>query len=406
MELLPPELILTLSDHFDVQCLARFAQTCKPLHQTLQWTLTERAKRHALASEEEYKKRLLFPDQGCRPIHLEHLYRLGAPLPRQPLVDAICAGRLDAVTGFLDAGIDPDFCDVRGIRWLMHAVRSQQYDVVDVLLRRGADPSLPTLCYEGETPLYMVASVPDRIMVRKLVHAGAATDFKTICDILLPHCDVETLRLAIARGGDLRESVHRARSMLESVMRNSDPEVLVFLVDAVPEICTVAHGISGRTALWRAVFFNREDIARTMIRARIDVNHRSYFNETALHEACQSPGSFRMVEFLLDSGVDVGVPGKDMQTELHYACEANDEGIVKLLLSRGPVDFTRQVTLAKGKSPLHVAAVGCSLSVVRMLLEEGHADVWLTDHEGQTAIDRARESHRDDVTDYLSTRSR
>ena len=70
---------------------------------------------------------------------------------------------------------------------------------------------------------------------------------------------------------------------------------------------------------------------------------------TALHWACRN-GHVEMVEFLVDKGADLSIPGYGGLTAVHFAVNSSFEEILKFLLdnsaSASAVDHS-------GNSPLH-----------------------------------------------------
>lgn len=89
---------------------------------------------------------------------------------------------------------------------------------------------------------------------------------------------------------------------------------------------------------------------------------------------------------LLEHGIQVGIPDRRGLTELHHAVSQNDHywlrkrmpGVVHLLVSRSTVDVN--ALGPGGLAPLHLAAKAGWLEVVRILVEQGNADITETDN--------------------------
>jgi ankyrin repeat protein len=220
---------------------------------------------------------LVLPAAACRPV------------PRSPLVEAVTAGRADEVARLIangaspaehsgrgitvlgiaarmgrtevieqlvKAGADPDIRDSNENQWtpLLYAVDTHQYEAVRTLLRLGADPDIGT----GLTPLIMAAGDGDDQMLRVLLDHGAdphrtvrsgenalgaaVAGSLDIDEWTVSKCRTSTVKLLLDRAPDLRlEMLWAARPLTWPARLGNCTEVLALL-----------EGRDGRAARARA----------------------------------------------------------------------------------------------------------------------------------------------------------
>jgi ankyrin repeat protein len=77
------------------------------------------------------------------------------------------------VRAFLTAGDPINAFDELGLTPLHHAVEGEHYEVVELLLRRGANVNAHCERMIGNTPLREAVSTCSLLMARRLVEAGA-----------------------------------------------------------------------------------------------------------------------------------------------------------------------------------------------------------------------------------------
>jgi len=184
--------------------------------------------------------------------------------------------------------------------------------------------------------------------------------------------------------------------------------------------------------LFSAIKDNDFNTVKDMIETQgVDPNSKDKRGFTPLFLAIRS-GNENIMNLLIDKGADVNYFTK-MNDEITLSCLflatlENKLNIVKLLLARG-ADPQNQYALkaleyavhqgnteitealidkgaainaidSNGKSLLMVAVVQNKLPMVELLLRKG-IDETLTNNGGQTALDIARQLHRDEIVDVL-----
>src|SRR5262245_19930763 len=99
---------------------------------------------------------------------------LAAGVDNSPLVDATRAANWSVVRSLVSKGLSGDAinaADTDGTRPLHFAVRADQLEIAELLLRAGADATAQNRL--GVTPLYLAAQNGNALMIRKLLGAGA-----------------------------------------------------------------------------------------------------------------------------------------------------------------------------------------------------------------------------------------
>ena len=109
-------------------------------------------------------------------------------------------------------------------------------------------------------------------------------------------------------------------------------------------------------------------------------------------------GLQKMVQILLDQGVDVNAEGGHICSALHAASSEGHDQIVQMLLAGGA--NINKCSALHGGSALHAASEKGHEQVVRMLLEKG-ADVNTSDHYGFTPLYRASQGSHEQLVRML-----
>jgi uncharacterized protein len=143
-----------------------------------------------------------------------------------------------------------------------------------------------------------------------------------------------------------------------------------------------------------AVRQGRADVARDLVRQRVDVNAAQPDGTTPLHWAVEH-GDRELVSLLLGAGANANAASAFGVTPLSLACRNGDAGVVGLLLRAGA---NPNAALRTGETPLMTAAQSGRVEVVAALVEAG-ADVNAREPmAGQTALMwAAAEGHVDVV---------
>ncbi|XP_015441786.1 2-5A-dependent ribonuclease isoform X2 [Pteropus alecto] len=264
------------------------------------------------------------------------------------LIKAVKEGDIKLVQQLLDKGADVNFQDEDG-GWtpLLNAVETSEEDIVDLLLRHGADPCLRK--NNGATP-FIVAGIVG---------------------------NVKLLKLFLSKGSDINEYDHNGFTAFMEAACYGKVEALRFLYEN-----------GAKVNLGRETKEDQRKIRKG--------------GATALMDAAKN-GHVEVLKILLDEmGADVKACDNMGRNALIHAFQNSIketmEAIVRLLLDHG-VDVN--VRGEKGKTPLILAVEKRNSDLVKMLLEQEHIEVNETDREGKTALLLAVELRLKEIVQLL-----
>lgn len=189
------------------------------------------------------------------------------------IVDAAKSGDTAAVRALLQKRVDVNVPEADGTTALHWAVRRDNAEVTDLLIRAGANASAANRY--GVTPLTVAATNGSAVIIEQLLKAGA--DANTA----LP--EGETVLMTAARVGN---------------------EAAVKLLLAHGAKVGATEGWRGQTALMWAAAENNAEAARVLIEAGADINARANGGFTALLFAVRA-GRIDATRVLLDAGANV-----------------------------------------------------------------------------------------------------
>ena len=294
------------------------------------------------------------------------------------LINAAIGGHFDIVELLLSRGADVNVRTVAGDTALMYASRRTQTDIVKALLDKGAEVNVRNRA--GQTAFYLAAA------------SGAG----------------ETMLLLLDNGAFINVETRWGDTPLAVVARSGHIEIVKFLIDRGVDVN--AKPESGRTALMGAALKGHTGIARFLIEKGADVNAQGRYGNTPLLLAATG-GRAGTAEVLLAKGADIKARDKDGKTALMLATEGGHTEIIRLLKKADAKTQALRKAAAEGDTGEVIALVGKSADVnakgkhgrtalieaaggghietVRVLLEKG-ADVNPTDEKyGFSALEFA-----------------
>ena len=277
------------------------------------------------------------------------------------LATAARQGNLASVTKLLAAGVDPNGLSGYGWLPLNEAILRGNTEIIAALLRSGADPNRldgANWCALGLSAL-----------------KGQAA----------------TVRLLLAQGARVGQANLTGNTPIDLAAMTGNEEVVHLLLRA-GSTCT-ATGPGKWTPLHWAAGKGDEDVVAALIGGGANLDARDLLGMTALHWALQG-GHSEASRLLVEKGAGTSVACEDGWTAIYFAV-VYDPGLVPFLLDHGA---RVNVFDARGKTPLHIAALTGRDKVARLLLEAG-ANVNARDKEGRTPLGLA--VHDQDVADLL-----
>lgn len=173
-----------------------------------------------------------------------------------------------------------------------------------------------------------------------------------------------------------------------TAIKNDNDGAVVTLLFRGLDVNTV--DAQGRHGLQVALLEGSLNVAKTLLDlSGTEVNTRSKQDETPLMMAALK-GHTDMAKRIIKRGGDVNKTG---WTPLHYAATGGHLEIMKLLLAEHAYIDAESPNKS---TPLMLAAMYGTLEAVDLLLEEG-ADLVVKNDQGMTAIDFAQQAERKDV---------
>ena len=317
--------------------------------------------------------------------------------------------------------VDVNLGDFSGDTPLAHAVEEADLPIIEVLLTRP-DITLHWN-FNGFNPLHRAARIKNPEVSRAvtallLLHPAGHTAVNDVdTNKMSPlHLAValdshhETARLLCDAGTDLfLMTVQNFHPLSEAVYRGSTECVKVLLSYRVghpqtglPQTDIVDE--SGLSPLHIAASFDRADIVHLLIDAGANMEHRCNKQLTPLHKSVRKTVSNNNKEgkfstnsalALIDRGVDVYAPDKEMDSALHVACMGGLAPVVRRLCEHYQRDdVSVDAKNLKGLTPMHLACAGTSsgtgsmdnqLAVISTLKSFG-ADLESTDVDEETPL--------------------
>jgi ankyrin repeat protein len=281
------------------------------------------------------------------------------------LFDAIHSGDAGAVKKALAAGGKTDARDADGVPALMHAALFARADVMELLLRRGADVNAAT----GTGATALMWSVPDVPKVRLLLAHGAdvkARSTNTGRTALLIAASypgsVEIMRMLLDKGADLRAQDRNEDNALTMSASTGDVGNLKLLVErgldvnfrgsggALPlsRALTRTYPDGSAYLISRGAKFRPQDIRgmahaqpvatiEWAIRKGVEINSRAKpFGRTAIIDAASSEDTgAATLKLLLEKGADPNIADDDGETALNWAMHRGDQAKIAVLKEHG-----------------------------------------------------------------------
>jgi ankyrin repeat protein len=289
-----------------------------------------------------------------RGLKAQEEYRKDTEAERE-LADAAGAGDAEAVARLLDEGRDPDFRDLPrgGKTALMLAAAAGHASVVELLLRRGASPSLSDRdSHERKRGRGSTLEIESTFSDWTALHHAAASN------------RASTIRALVAGGADPEERTSAGDTALHLAALNGKPAAVSALLKlgADPN----SRNRDQSTPLLIAAYFGPLKCVRALLQAGADLHARDSEGYTPILAACWEDKA-HAAEVLVKAGAslaDRDAEGGDIWDALH---SQGRTATLRALLELGlDVNLPRE-----NGSPLESAAEYNHLAAIPALLKHG-----------------------------------
>ncbi len=325
----------------------------------------------------------------------------------QTAYQAVGVGDIDKLTAMLAEGAPinaTDSLDENGIgdTLLQRAVACEDIPLIKLLLEKGADPHIPSICYPSGTPGHAAIDKENLEILRLLLDHGMDPDACSYYKKSLLHYAIDKLR---------HQNAKLAYQMAELLLeRGADPNLRQYGEDS-PMTCLlnphqrdsgeaelrlikllISYGAKDKVLHNRAEAFDAE-IVLGLLEWGYDPNITDASGNTALHATAMSrlggTGRNMYMEHMLAYGGDINKKNAQGWTPLHCALygDGNDTSVpcTKMLILNGANIHDRT---NNGSSILHTAVTHANSDAVAYILTSG-VDINLQDANGQSALHRA-----------------
>ncbi|KAF7924028.1 hypothetical protein EAE99_006689 [Botrytis elliptica] len=293
-----------------------------------------------------------------------------------------------------------NFIDKYGFTPLHLAVLWKSTDVIRLLIDRGAEVSF--IDEDGASLLHHAASRPDadQETIELFVDAKLRLDQKDSEGRRPIHFaarsgNVATLKLLRMKGAVFNLTDNMGNSILHySVLNNNySKEVIEYLVNSKAVHIDVRN-INDETPMMYAIRCGCDLAVETLIGLGTDMSTKDTELHTALHSAVQHSRGSKLVQLLIDSGIDIN--GQDVQGDVALHLELKRRPrfpiIRDLLRARASTSIKNNngetaldTRSEDGKTVVHHAAAQNSRETLKLLLDRG-ASINTKDSDGYTPL--------------------
>ncbi|MBN2081963.1 ankyrin repeat domain-containing protein [bacterium] len=352
-------------------------------------------------------------------------------------VEAAAGGDHNVLVLFLAAGLDPNAETRQGVTALSAACWAGDAEAARILLAAGAPPD--GTFGQNKTPVIQLAIFSGNPeVVELLTSRGISLDApdatgKTALMEAAQQGQAELVRSLLDAGAKVNVVDGDGRSALHRAIVSGSLETTQAIVEGGADL-ELADLTAGITPLAVAVMFSSDDLVAYLLSQGADANRRiASSGASLLHLACIS-GNIKIVDLLLDQGLSINATDDLRHSTPLVAAIENldaDPAFIKALLERGadvnaaetdfgysPLllaarlghfeicqlliahDADLAYTTQDGSTVLHAAVASDNAQLVAFLLSLP-VDLWATDKEGRTALDRAEEYNCNQVLPLL-----
>ncbi|KFB49171.1 hypothetical protein ZHAS_00017329 [Anopheles sinensis] len=306
------------------------------------------------------------------------------------------AGDLSKLIEYLETGqvTDINTCNANGLNALHLAAKDGHYDIVNELLKRGANVDNATK--KGNTALHIASLAGQKEIIQLLLQYNASVNVQsqngfTPLYMAAQENHDECVNYLLAKGANPALATEDGFTPLAVAMQQGHDKVVAVLLESdtrgkvrLPALHIAAKkddvkaaklllenehnpdvsSKSGFTPLHIAAHYGNVNVAQLLIEKGADVNFTAKHNITPLHVACKW-GKLNMVKLLIANHARIDSITRDGLTPLHCAARSGHDQVIEVLLEHGAEIISKT---KNGLAPLHMAAQGEHVSAARILL--------------------------------------
>jgi ankyrin repeat protein len=352
-------------------------------------------------------------------------FSLGVAHAESPLADAAMRGDISTVRALLYRTVDVNSTQADGMAALHWAVRNNDLETADLLLKAGADFRMPNRT--AATPLYLAAINASEAMIARLLDAGAdpnsvlTTEDESVLMLASHTGNPAAVQLLINADADVNKAQVRGQTAIMWAAAEGHGDVIRLLAangadvnaQSIASTRPERRPAGGMTALLFAARQGHIDASRALVEAGADVNLASADHTSPLLISIVN-GHYDLAYFLLESGADPNIvddngrgplfaaidlrnpqwsqgPAPELPQEEHMAMIESlvaagadvNQALTAEIKHRGSFDM--RWTELVGGTPFLRAAWNSDIAVMSFLLEHG-ADAYAETEKGETAL--------------------
>jgi serine/threonine-protein phosphatase 6 regulatory ankyrin repeat subunit B len=287
-------------------------------------------------------------------------------------------GHLPLVDKLLNVGYHINAVDTDGYTALFYAVQCERRDIIELLLKNGADINIRNTL-TGIAPIHYLAVTGKVNLMAFLFEIKRYT-----IDLSMRDKGVEGML-----------AIHLASKF-------GHAEVVRMLLTWTQNLHKDFVSGSGKTPLMYAAQYNQLPVIRVLAEHSADINYTSTKNEghTALHYAVMS-GNEEVVTELLNMGAHMCPSNlSSKMSPVHYAALYGYLNILNLLHEHG-CNLDLPVRDEEGNLPIHLAAMRDHENIIRWIQETEGFSLFAWNNLGYTPLHLATSAHSLNVMKYI-----